>query len=441
MNNPTSPSNAEFIPSERAKMAGGAAIGKLMAQALAMPDLISLAAGFVDNATLPCDAARSIFETLANDETQLRKALQYDSTAGSVSLRDALADWSYDAYPEAKPEIERMMITAGSNQFLHLLVEALINPGDIVIVAAPTYFVFLGTLRGVGAKVVGVPADANGLRIDALNAELERIEAAGEAARLKAIYVITDFDNPAGSTLSLDRRQALIETVLRWRREHGPLTLISDNAYQQLRYDGESLPPFLSIAPETRDFVIELGTFSKSFSPGVRVGWGVLPEAMVPCLLDMKSNIDFGSPNFAQSMLKQALIQGLIDQHLPVIKSAYRQKRDAMVNALEQEFAGIDGVSWHNPDGGLYVWLKLPDHVDASEGGALWNAAIDNGVLYVPGHHCFPEHGTAVARNSMRLSFGVQSEERIREGISKLAHAFQSAALDPDLAAIAKSEC
>lgn len=436
MNNRISPTNTDFFLSERAKMAGGAAIGKLMAQALALPDLISLAAGFVDNATLPCDATRTIFETLGQDEDRLRKALQYDSTAGSVELRDALADWSYGAYSEAKPEIENMMVTAGSNQFLHLLAEALINPGDIVIVAAPTYFVFLGTLRGVGAKVVGVPADENGLCVEALQSELERIAAAGEASRLKAIYVVTDFDNPAGSTLSLERRQALVETVSRWRREQGPLTLISDNAYQLLRYDGESLPPFLSIAPETRDFVIELGTFSKSFSPGIRVGWGVLPKPMVPYLLDMKSNIDFGSPNFAQSVIYQALTQGLIDQHLPVINAAYAKKRDVMLDALEDEFASVDGVSWHKPEGGLYVWLKLPEQVDASEGGALWNAALENGVLYVPGHHCFPEYGTPVARNSMRLSFGVQNEAGIRAGIRKLAQALSSSLISANVNAV-----
>ncbi len=414
--------------SRRADLSSGQPIGRLMAQALKFPKLISLAAGFVDNATLPCDAVARCMSRLAADESMLRKALQYDTAAGSESFRNALADWSYRAWPSARPEANRVILTAGSNQFLHLLAELLVDPGDIVIAAAPTYFVFMGTLRGVDARVVGIHADQDGICLDSLEEQLERLAAEGQAARVKAIYTVTDFDNPAGSTLSLERRQRLLEIVARWRAQHGPLLIISDNAYQQLRYAGEDLPPLLALSDEAQEFVIELGTFSKSFSPGIRVGWGVVPEGLVSRLLEMKSNMDFGSPHFSQVLLHEALRSGELDRHLPLIRAGYATKLRVMLDALEEHASDISGVSWRQPCGGLYVWLTLPEEMDASEQGPLWRCATDSGVLYVPGHYCYPGEGQAVERNTMRLSFGVQTASGIRDGIARLSAAIRQVA-------------
>ena len=286
--------------SRRAHLATGQPIGKLMAQALKYPHLVSLAAGFVDNATLPCEATERCFREICADPGVLKRALQYSSTAGSVELREFIAQWSYSAWPEAAPDADRIVLTAGSNQFLHLLAEAMIDPGDIVIAAAPTYFVFMGTLKGVNARVIGVHADEDGICMDALEKQMQTLADAGEAHRLKAIYTVTEFDNPAGSTLSLERRARLLEMVAAWRRQYGPLLILSDNAYQLLRYEGEALPPLTAIDPSCGEFVVELGTFSKSFSPGIRVGWGVVPANMVDGLLELKSNMDFGSPRFVK---------------------------------------------------------------------------------------------------------------------------------------------
>ncbi|MCA9134229.1 MAG: PLP-dependent aminotransferase family protein, partial [Planctomycetales bacterium] len=290
------------------------------------------------------------------------------------------------------------------------------------------YFVFLGTLRGVDARVIGVRADADGMCLDALQEALEAIVAAGQAPRLKAIYTVTDFDNPAGSTLSLPRRQQLLEITRRWRSEHGPLLILSDNAYQHLRFEGEAQPPLTALADDAADFVVELGTFSKSFSPGIRVGWGVVPENMVGPLLEIKSNMDFGSPHFSQVLLWEALVTGELEAHLPEIKAGYRAKRDAMLAALDRELEGFPGVHWRQPQGGLYVWLTLPEQIDASEQGLLWRCATESGVLYVPGHYCYPGEGEPVQRNTMRLSYGVQSCEGIAQGISRLASAIREAA-------------
>ncbi len=427
-NTPTSASLSKSQFSYRAGLSSGQPIGRLMAQALAYPNLVSLAAGFVDNATLPCEAVERVVTRLANQPELLRKSLQYASTAGNDEFRRALVDWNYRDWPDAKPNAERVILTAGSNQFLHLLAEALLDPGDIVIAASPTYFVFLGMLRGVGARAIGVQADDDGMCMDALSETLDRIVASGDAKRLKAIYTVTDFDNPGGSTLTLQRRQRLIEMVQRWRREHGPLLIFSDNAYQLLRFDGEALPPLPEISADAQDFVIELGTFSKSFSPGIRVGWGVVPDSLVPQLLEIKSNIDFGSPHFSQVIMLETLRSGEFDRHLPVILEGYRAKRNAMLDALERHMSGLPGVHWREPKGGLYVWLTLPEHIDASDTGLLWQHATQNGVLYVPGGYCFPPEGVPAQANTIRLSYGVQSCQGVSEGILRISDAIRQAA-------------
>lgn len=414
--------------SRRADLSSGQPIGRLMAQALKFPHLVSLAAGFVDNATLPCEAVGRCIANLAADERRLRKALQYDAAAGSESFRSSLMDWSYRDWTQHVPAASRVILTAGSNQFLHLLAETLLNPGDIVIATSPTYFVFMGTLRGVEARVVGVAADEDGMCMDALEEQLERLAAAGDAARVKAIYTVTDFDNPAGSNLSLERRRRLLDIVARWRAKHGPLLILSDNAYQQLRYAGDPLPPLLTLDDAADEFVIELGTFSKSFSPGIRVGWGVVPEQLVAPLLEIKSNMDFGSPHFSQVLVHEALESGELDRHLPVIRAGYQAKLNAMLTALEQEASDLPEVTWRRPSGGLYVWLVLPKHMDASEQGELWRRATESGVLYVPGHYCYPHEGVPVERNTIRLSFGVQTPAAITDGIGRLCSAIRDVA-------------
>ena len=396
-----------------------------MAQALRFPQLISLAAGFVDNATLPCEAASRTLQTLARDEVRLRKSLQYGTTAGLEELRQAIIDWSYSPWPMHSVTTDRMLLASGSNQLLHLLAEAILDPGDIVIAAAPTYFVFLGTLRSMGARTIGVQADQDGMCMQALRRQLEQLAASGQAKRVKAIYCITDFDNPGGSTLSLERRREMLRIVEEWRSQHGPLLVISDSAYQHLRYDGEALPPLLSLSDSAAEFVVDLGTFSKVFSPGIRVGWGVFPRALIEPLLDIRSNIDFGAPHINQSIIHGALASGELASHLPTICQGYRIKRDAMLSALDQHMAGMPGVHWDKPAGGMYVWLRLPESMDTSEQGELWQLATQHGVLYVPGHHCYPTEGQQVERNTMRLSYGVQSPESIRTGIGRLAEAVE----------------
>jgi 2-aminoadipate transaminase len=397
-----------------------------MAQVLKYPDIISLAAGFVDNTTLPIDSWAEATQAVLSDQKLLRRSLQYDSTSGSAALRDTLIHWSYGGDSVGRPSADQVIVGAGSNQLLHLLAETLLNPGDIVLAAAPTYFVFMGTLAAMGARVVSVKADADGMCMDDLQATLDRLVAAGHAHKVKFIYLVTDFDNPSSSMLSLARRQRLLEIVERWRIQHGPMLIFSDNAYQHLRFSGQPIDPLMTMSAESSDYVVDFGTFSKSYSPGVRVGWCVAPSQIVAYVLGLKSSIDFGSPHFSQVVMNHVLTSGAWHKHQPQLLANYKSKLDSMLSALDRFASQIPGVTWRKPNGGLYVWLTLPEHIDAGEEGPLWQAATDRGVIYVPGHYCFAAEGQPVQRNTLRLSFGVLPECQIADAIERLSGAISS---------------
>ncbi len=408
--------------SQRAGWAEGQPISGLMARALAEPDLISLAAGFVDQQTLPVEPTRAAMESLLSDSEAARTALQYGTTPGYPGLRDALLArfLSSDACCH-ELSADQLVITAGSNQLLHLVSESILDPGDIVLCSAPTYFVYLGTLSNIGAQSLGVAIDRYGMVPDALEAVMQRLRDVGQLQRVKAIYLVPYFDNPCGITMPLERRARIVETAKRWSHTH-TIHVIADEAYRDLRYDGLNVPSTLTVDDEG-DTVVVTGTFSKSYSPGIRIGWGILPRHLVGPVCSQKGNIDFGSPNFSQHLMARVMELGLFEPHLSDIQAGYRAKLHVMLGALEECFHGIEGVSWLRPNGGLYVWLRLPRGVSASPSGTLFNAAIREGVLYVPGAYCFPGSGEPVRHNTLRLSFGVQGPEQIRAGIASLARA------------------
>jgi 2-aminoadipate transaminase len=411
-----------FQPSQRAKWAAGQPISELMARALENPDLISLAAGFVDGDTLPDEPVRQALSELMGDPTAARTALQYGTTPGFPELRRLLAERasSLDGCDTPVPP-EQVIVTAGSNQLLHLVSESLLDPGDVVLCASPTYFVYMGLLAGIGAHPMGVATDQAGIIPEALEEELERFRARGELQRVKAIYLVPYFDNPAGVTMPAQRRASVVEIAKRWSRR-SKIHVISDEAYRELRYWGDDIPSMWT-CDEDGDTVIVAGTFSKSFSPGIRVGWGFLPGHLAGPVNDQKGNVDFGSPNFNQHLMAKVLAMGLFDHHVERIREGYRRKLTAMLEAARACLAPLAGVQWFEPTGGLYVWLTLPPRIDTGMDGPLFEAALKEGVLYVPGQYCYPSLGEAVCRNTIRLSFGVQSCAKIREGVEKLARA------------------
>jgi 2-aminoadipate transaminase len=418
------PSTDRIGLSQRASALPEQPINRLMAAALANPRLISLAAGFVDDATLPIDEVTGLLRQWTEDRDLARRSLQYGSAAGDPRLRALLLEQTPGA-KAAGLTPEHVVMTAGSNSLLHLVGEVLFDPGDFVLCAAPTYFVYLGLLQDLGVRAVGIASDREGMLPEALDERLRQLTAAGERPRVKAVYLIPYFDNPAATNMSAARREAIWQVIDRWSLEQ-PLYLISDDAYQGLRYRGPDEPTMLGIGADP-ERTITCGTFSKTFSPGIRVGWGILPSGLVEPLLRKKSVVDFGSPYFNQVLMRKALEQGLIASHEKRLHAAYRQKLDAMLDALDQHLAPIPGVRYERPDGGLYVWLHLPANVPATIDGRLWQACAEEGVLYVPGEFCYATEGEPQDRCSMRLSFGVQSVPKIREGIELLGRAVRHA--------------
>ena len=281
--------------SQRAQRAGGQPISFLMQQALAHPELISLAAGFVDNETLPVELTKLALDDLLTNPTEARRALQYGTNAGFSPLRAMLLDRFHAADQTAAAEtsltLDQVVVTAGSNELLHLIGDTLFDPGDIVLCPAPDYFVFLGMLGNLSVRAIGVESDADGVIPEALDDRLRRLEASGELSRVKAIYLTSYFSNPATSTLSTTRRPAVVELAQRYSRAQR-IYVIEDAAYRELRYAGPDLPS-LRAFDESGETVIVAQTFSKCFSPGVRVGYGILPLALVEPILNQKGNIDF----------------------------------------------------------------------------------------------------------------------------------------------------
>ena len=419
------PPEFESVLSQRARRAEGQPISELMSQALANPHLISLAAGFVDQATLPVEETAEALEAILSDPEAARRALQYGTTVGDAPLRDAILarHRAADGNPasEENMTIDHVVMTAGSNQLLCLLTDSLTDPGDIVLCASPSYFVYLGAVANIGARAVGVATDEDGLIPAALEESLSRYEAAGELQRIKAIYVCTYYDNPGGVTTSVERRAEIVEIAKRWSKL-GKIYVIEDAAYRELRYSGDDLPSMRSFDSDG-DTVVVAGTFSKSYSPGIRVGWGIVPPQLVQPMLNQKGNLDFGSPNFAQRLMHEVLARGLFEKHVERLRDSYQTKCTAMLAAADDFLAPIGDVHWVRPTGGLYVWLTLPPHVDTGTAGRLFELATQRGVLYVPGQYCFPSEGQPVENNHIRLSFGVQSPENIRRGVEALGDA------------------
>ncbi len=410
--------------SQRAQRAVGQPIGELMAQALASPELISLAAGFVDQATLPDQIVQQAMDSLFADPSEAQAALQYGTTAGFEPLRQIVIDRLLQADGGGvDPGTDRVVLTAGSNQLLHLVAETILGKGDIVLCAAPTYLVYMGIVQNVGASSYGIVADDDGIIPEALEATLQQLDDAGDLARVKAIYAVSYFDNPCSLTISRERRAELLDIVRRWSRE-GKIYILEDVAYREIRYEGEDLPSIWSHDP-TGEHVIVAGTYSKSFSPGMRVGWGILPEELVGPVLNQKDNIDFGSPALNQRLIAKVHQLDLYDSHVLTLRANYMRKMEAMLAAADEHLAGIPGVSWQRPRGGIYIWLRLPESLHAGPEGPLFDQTLQEGMFYVPGQYCYPSHGTEVEPNTIRLSFGVADCDSIAKGISALGRAIR----------------
>jgi len=402
------------------------AISFLMQQGVENPGVISLAAGLVDFATLPVNETIAGVADLMADADRARHALQYGTTPGADGVREIIlrhfARQEGRAAGDLGIDLSQVVLTTGSQQLLSLVCEVLLDEGDICLVADPTYFVFIGNLNGVGAEAVGVAADDDGMRTDALEGALQRLEAEGRLDRVKLIYVVSYYDNPRGVSLSAKRRSEVVEIARRWSKTQR-IVVLEDAAYRELRYDGPELPSVWS-CDASREQVIYTQTFSKSFSPGLRVGFGILPRDLVGPVCDRKGNEDFGSANFNQRLIGRILETDAYARHGEQVRAAYIAKRNAMLAAADEYFADIEGATWVHPAGGLYVWMSLPERIETGFKSRLFEEAVKRaGVMYVPGELSY---AGGRPRNQMRLSYGVQTPEGVREGMRRLASAVRA---------------
>ncbi|MGA9779726.1 MAG: PLP-dependent aminotransferase family protein [Limisphaerales bacterium] len=417
-------------------------ISWLMQAALSRPKLISLAAGFTDNATLPVKISRQVLNRVLRSPKTGQPALQYGITTGETNLRQLTArhlqklDQSSSSSSsslerksrtrtknededEKSHSWECTMITGGSQQLLYMTLEALCDEGDTVLVEDPTYFVFLSILQSRGLRARGVRLERDGLDLAHLEIVLQRLKKSGELRRVKALYLISYFHNPTGVTTSFEKKRGILKLLKKFERAAGhPIYLIEDAAYRELRFKGPDTKSALTV-PGAVDRVIYTGTYSKPYAPGVRVGFGLLPEPLFTAVQHIKGNHDFGTANLLQQLLAGELETGLYDRHVAKIEKRYGQKARVMKQALAEHFP--PNVEIWESSGGLYFWVRLPRNVSTGVKSKVFRTALKNDVLYVPGEICYADDPSRrKPDHEMRLSFGSASEENIREGIKRL---------------------
>ncbi len=420
-------------------------ISWLMHTALSRPRLISLAAGFTDNASLPMAEARAALNRVLRSPRTGRPALQYGSTAGDTTLRQltakhlqkldfqALTSSSFSSSsrvlePKSRTRTKdendpysptRLLITSGSQQLLYLATEALCDEGDIVLVEDPTYFVYLGILQSRGLRARGIRLERDGLDLARLEGVLQSLNRRGELRRVKLLYLVSYFQNPTGATTSFEKKRAILKLLKQFEPAAGhPIYLLEDAAYRELRFTGKDVPSALAVRGAAGR-VIYAGTFSKPFATGARVGYGILPEPVFTAVKHIKGNHDFGTANLLQQLSARTLASGIYEKHVMRLQKRYAHKAGVMKQALEKHFPA--GVEWWAPEGGLYFWARLPRHIPAGVKSKVFTAALKNDVLYVPGELCYADDSTRrKPDHEMRISFGSASEADIREGIQRL---------------------
>jgi 2-aminoadipate transaminase len=364
------------------------------------PDIISFAGGMPDPQTFPVEELAEISALVLREKGAT--ALQYGPTEGEPALREALASWLTKERLDLRAE--NILVTSGSQQALDLLAQVLIDPGDPVIVELPSYIGALQAFAAHRARMIGVPQDDEGIRTDLLEKTLERLSR--RKRRPKFIYIVPDFQNPSGVTLTLARRQELLALASRFE-----VPLVEDSPYRVLRFSGEPMPAIYSLDPQRH--VLALGTFSKIFCPGMRLGWLLTPEAWMERFIIAKQGMDLCSPSFTQFIAVEYMRRGLLDREVESIRTLYSRKLGVMLAALEKEMPR--GVTWTRPEGGLFLWVKLPRRMNAT---ALFEKAIERKVAYVIGSAFFCN---GKGHHTMRLNFSYPSEDQIVEGIQRLA--------------------
>jgi 2-aminoadipate transaminase len=368
---------------------------------VARPEVISLAGGLPSTESFPAKTLARITHEVSMRSSAA--ALQYGPTEGFDETKENIA--AVMAAESTKVDIDNIIVTTGGQQAIDLVTRVLVDPGDVIIAEAPTYPGAITSFSSFQANVFQVPLDDDGIRIDLLKKELKRL--LKEDGKPKFIYVIPNFHNPAGVSLSLERRHELVELA----KKH-QLIILEDNPYGQLRFEGQPLPTLYSLDDDNN--VIYVGTFSKIISPGIRLGWVVAPTPLLQKINLGKQAADLCPSTLAQMIVNRYFREARWQDYVEKVTKVYRSRRNAMLAALAEHFP--EEANWTHPQGGFYIWVTLPDYLDTTDLLAL--ALEEQQVAFVPGAGAWVGGGGA---NHMRLAFCGVPEDKIEEGIKRLA--------------------
>lgn len=402
MNAPTLPADlqrATALPLARRALEGKSSVIREILKVTQQPDVISFAGGLPAPESFPLDALRAAFDDVLREVGPA--SLQYSTTEGHPALREWLAARESAAGVPTTPE--QVLIVSGSQQGLDLIGKAFIDDGSKVLVESPTYLGAMQAFAMFGARCAELPCDDAGIVPERIDAAL--------AGGARFAYVMPTFSNPTGRTLSAQRRSALAAVARRF-----DLMLVEDDPYGELYYRAAPPPGLRHHAPER---TVRLGSFSKILAPGLRIGYVIAPTSVIDVLVRLKQATDLHTATLAQQAAFRVLSSGLLDRHLPAVRERYASQCRVMLEALEEQMPS--GTTWTRPEGGMFVWLELPQNVDAEP---LLAQALEQRVAFVPGSAFF---AAAARRNTLRLSFVTVSPERIRAGVATLARLVRAA--------------
>ena len=375
-----------------------------------LPGVISFAGGYPSPSVFPVERIRQAIDKVMEDSWA--KALQYSVTEGYLPLREMICQRSKRYGININPE--NVLITNGSQQALDLTGKIFIDPGDKLLVESPTYLGAIQAWNAYGAEFVSIDTDKDGMIPESLESKIH--------IKPKLLYLLPNFQNPMGSTLSAERRQRILEIA----HKHN-IPIIEDDPYGQLRFEGEHIPPAVAIdakirGNDTDDYqgnVIYMSTFSKILAPGFRLAWVIAPKEIIRKLVQAKQGTDLHTATFSQMVVDEVCKDNFLDQHIPVIRDLYHKRRDLMMEMIDEMFPA--GVTYVRPKGGLFLWIQAPKEIDTQK---LFPLAVEKEVAYVPGG---PFHPNGGGQNTMRLNFSFATEDEIRIGITRLGEVLKAA--------------
>ena len=370
------------------------------------PEVISFSGGWPSPSLFPVEDLKRLMAKVLDERGGM--VLHYSLAEGEMALKQEVIRYMARDHIHAEPG--NIVMLTGSQQGLDMLSKAFVDRGDIIFVETPSYVGAIQAFNNYGARMISVATDSAGMDPKALAATISKCRRNGHGKRMKLIYLIPDFQNPSGLTMSEERRIGLLEVANR-----NDLLVIEDAPYRHLRFNGETIPSLHAL--DKKESVVTLYSFSKMLVPGFRIGWLVGPKPVVDMFVTLKQSIDLCCSAFLQHVVAEYMKEGLMDKYLPTLITSYREKRDIMLQAMDDAMPKIAGLEWTRPDGGLFVWVTLPKYMDAAD---LYRLAVEQNVAFVLGSAFHPQ---GKLKNCFRLNFSFVSIEDIREGINRLGRA------------------